>query len=124
MERPRRLGMYRRDDRRSTTRTEQMRAGAPPGKEPMRPCAASPSEREGVPDSRHDLRLWTRRVDPKRVARLLECRELTRQQLRPGIMSRPMRESLAQNRGVRVQIDEANARARARRRERLAILLL
>src|SRR5689334_19074851 len=106
-------GCTKRDDRRRTT-----------GNDATRPCAASPSEREGVPDLQHDLRWRTRRVDPKRVAGLLECLELTRQELRPGIMSRPMRQSLAQHRRIGVQVHEANARARARRGERSAILLL
>src|SRR5689334_16713891 len=100
MERLADWGMYRRDDRQRTTRNERARR-----------CAASPSQGKRVPDSGHDLRRRTRRVDPKRVARLLECLELTRQKLRPGIMSRPMREPLAQHRFVRMQIDEANARA-------------
>src|SRR3954462_8081726 len=114
MERPRRLwDGYRRDDRRRTTRNAAMRR-----------CAASPSQREGAPNPQHDLRRWTRRVDPKRVRRLLECLELTRQKLRPGIMSRPMRESLAQARLVRVQVDQSHSRACACRRERAAVLLL
>src|SRR3982750_3306846 len=114
MERPRRLwDGYRRDDRRRTTRNAELRR-----------CAASPSERERVPNPQHDLRRWTRRVDPKRVRRLLECLELTRQKLRPGIMSRPMRESFAQDRLVGVQVDQPHSRARAGWRERAAVLLL
>jgi len=90
----------------------------------LRPCAESRLQRELVPDFAHDLRRLARRINPQRIRRFFECRELTLEKLRPGIMSDSMCETILEHLRRRAEVDKSQNALCVVRRQRGAIFLL